>query len=168
MIGRANIGGNWFCQPVNTIQYSNFGSAGTNNRTVAINTDGTRRNRGLLNVPLHGSLERLMGKSVQRPSVLKIPPRRYLPAPKNLLAHVQSRGNTATEPMLIKVSQFQFQLNYKSPMASVNLPKLRSVERFCSILPSAGLFPFSNWACNTSFEMADTPLGPSLAVLLSF
>ncbi|KUJ24321.1 uncharacterized protein LY89DRAFT_572863 [Mollisia scopiformis] len=40
-LGSQEIDGNWFCQPVSGIQYSNVGSPGAYNRIVAMNTDGS-------------------------------------------------------------------------------------------------------------------------------
>lgn len=40
-LGSEEIDGNWFCQPVNAIQYSDVGSCGHYNRITAMNSDGT-------------------------------------------------------------------------------------------------------------------------------
>jgi len=39
-LGSVEIDGNWYCQPVQAIQYSNVGSAGTYNQITAMNADG--------------------------------------------------------------------------------------------------------------------------------
>ncbi len=39
--GRVEIQGNWFCQPVDAITYSNVGTAGTYNDVTDMASDGT-------------------------------------------------------------------------------------------------------------------------------
>ena len=39
--GLMNIAGNWYCQAVDSIRYSNVGTAGTYRQVVAMNSDGS-------------------------------------------------------------------------------------------------------------------------------